>query len=323
MRFNLLLIPMLLARPPICAGSDSAATAHIQSANQLLARNEFDQAIKELLPVVRSAKQLGIADHTVGVALNDLGYSYRMVGRCQDAISVLTEAKRILDKTAVQPALVATSSINLLASYLECGESSRAAKYWTRSVAPLAARPGVNLAPVWAAGGTALMARKHYAESDALYTQAITIWEREPGGNLARLVVARSNRGVARAYLGRMEEANTDAARSEDSLSSLSGLPPSIRAIVFNNIGLTYLMSRLLDKAGKDFRWALASLEHSPGCLCGPMILANYAVLLKDTGHSEAAKETQRKAKELSRRLASESIGPTVDVSALGIVGRK
>jgi len=314
---------MLLARPPICAGSDSAAASHIQSANQLLARNEFDQAIKELLPVVRSAKHFGIADQTVGVALNDLGYSYRMVGRCQDAIGVLTEAKRILDNTAVQPALIETSSINLLASYLECGESSRAAKYWARSLAPLAARPGVNLAPLWAAGGTALSARKRYAESDALYTQAITIWEREPRENLARLVVARSSRGVARAYLGRMEEAKADAARCEDSLSSLSALPASIRAIVFNNIGLTYLMSGLLDKAGRDFVWALASLENSPACSCGPMILANYAALLKDTGHSEAAKETRREAKELSRRLANESIGPTVDISALGIFGRK
>jgi tetratricopeptide (TPR) repeat protein len=323
MQFNLSFEFVLLSCSLSWAGSDSAALTHIQAARGLLARNEFDKAINELLPVVRSAKQLGIADQTVGVALNDLGYSYRMVGRCRDAIGVLTEAKRILDKTAAQPALIQTNGINLLASYLECGDSSRAAKYWARSLAPLAARPGLDRAPLWAAGGTALTTRKRYAESDALYTQAITIWEREPGKNLERLVVARSNRGVDRAHLGRMEEAITDAARSEESLLSLTRLPPSIRAIVFNNMGLIYLMSGQFDKAGKDLESALASLEHSPGCQCGPMILANYALLLRDTGRAQAAKETQRQARELARRLGSESAGATVDISAFGAFGPK
>jgi tetratricopeptide (TPR) repeat protein len=273
---------------------------------------------------VRAAKQQTIADATLGVAWSDLGFAYRMIGRCWDATGALKEAESTFRRVPQSGALIRANGVSLLAGYLECGELDLASKYWSRTLAPLAESsdvPDMERAPLWAAGGTLESARKHYAASEALYAKAIAAWEREPARRADRLMVALIHRGVDRAYLHQTEAAKLDADRAAGSLPVLTSLAPSMRISAFNNLGLIYLMGRHFDDAAIWFIRSINGLQEFPHCQCAPIVLGNYAEYLRQTGNAKEAGRIRGMAEEAGRKAARESAGGTVDVSSFRSVG--
>lgn len=315
----------------------STATAHteadpvylrqMQSARQSLADNRFDDAIGELLPALHEARK-GTSKQAVGAILNDLGFAYRMLGRCQDAIDVLTPALRTWEEIDAPPAWVRVTGLNLMASHLDCGDSRRAATLWNKALAPIAARldpSDPDLAGLLSAGALVQSVRREYAASESLYSRVIETCERqsrEGRENRDALVVAQSGRALARAYLGRMEEAAGDATTALSLLESPSGLSRSMYATMLNNIGLVYLLAQQYDRARPCLERAVALLDESPKFQTAPMILENYALLLRRTGQNESAKVVQERARGLSVRLGFQKSAPTVDAGALGGFGR-
>ena len=308
-----LLLPCLLLR----AGDDSEVLRHIDSANRSMARKQFQEAVSDLLPAVRLAKSPGASKEELGVLLNDLGYAYRRLGRCQDAIGVLAEEMQGWDRRQIPLDQARVGGTNLLQSYLDCGDRKSAARLWTRTLAPMAAKldplnPG--LAALLAADALVQCVRKHYPESEKLWTRAIVIWERQRGSNRDGISTARSNRAVARAYLGRMDAAVRDADESLDELRSANGLDAPVRAVVLNNIAVVYLMHRQFDQAADCLAEAIAILNRTP-VPSAPEILANFALLLRRTGRLKEAKSAQLHAQELASERVRASIGQTIDAT--------
>lgn len=177
----------------------------IDSANRSLRSRQFDRAISDLIPALRVAKRQRASNETVSAILNNLGYSYRQVGRCGDAVTVLTEEMRGWDRGVVSLDQARFAGINLLQSYLNCGESRNAARAWNKTLVRIARKLNPDspaLASLLAAGALATSAVKHYQVSLTLYNQAIAIWEEQPKNYPDRICSARSNRAVAHAYLG-------------------------------------------------------------------------------------------------------------------------
>ena len=202
---RLLILPILVTSPLLYASDNPDLRFFIDSANRSLRSRQFDRAINDLIPALRIAKREKASNETVSVILNNLGHSYRQVGRCGDAVTVLTEEMRGWDRGVVALDQARFAGINLLQSYLNCGESRSAARSWNKALVPIARnlnpdRPA--LASLLAAGALATSAVKHYQESLNLYNQAIAIWEEQPENYRDRICSARSNRAVAHAYLG-------------------------------------------------------------------------------------------------------------------------
>ena len=313
MRFlNLaILVPCLLR-----GGDDFDLLGRIDSANRSIARNQFQKAIDDLLPAVRLGKRQEVSEQALRAALIDLGHAYRMLGRCHDATGALTEAMRYRERGYVPLDQARVAGINLLASYLECGASKAAARFWTRTLAAMALKfdsLSPDLATVLATGALVQEVRKQYADSEELWARAIQIWEREPGINQDKITAARSNRAVARASLGRMKEAIGDAEESLGELARTNRLEPPAQAVALNNIAVVYLMDRRFDRAGDCLERAVAIVNRTT-VRSAPEILANYAFLMRKTGRREAANAAQFRADELASQRARASVGQTVDI---------
>ena len=137
----------------------------IDSANRSLHSRQFDRAINYLIRALRVAKREKASNETVSAILNNLGYSYRQLGRCGDAVTVLTEEMRGWDRGMVSLDQARSAGINLLQSYLNCGESRSAARSWNKTLAPIARKLNPDspaLASLLAAGALATSAVKHY-----------------------------------------------------------------------------------------------------------------------------------------------------------------
>ena len=103
----------------------------------LVTLGQFDRATNDLIPALRVANRERASNEAVSVILSNLGYSYRMPGRCGDAVTVLTEEMRGWDRgMTLDQARFA--GINLLQSYLGCGESRSAARSWSKTLIPIA-----------------------------------------------------------------------------------------------------------------------------------------------------------------------------------------
>lgn len=321
---SLLKLAIILPCLVLHAGDDLDVLRRLDSANRSIERNDFQEAINDLLSAARLAKRQGASNDTVGALLGDLGYAYRMVGRCRDAISVLVEEMQGADRGQIPPDQARVGGINLVQSYLDCGEIKRAADLWTKTLAPMAARIdlyGPDLATLLAAGALVHGIAKHYGESEELWTRVIAIWESQPGANRNRISAARANRGVARAYLDQMKDAIDDADQSLKELESDGGLEPPLRAVVLNNNAVVYLMGRRFDRAEECFERALAIVDRTP-IHSAPEILANYAFLLRNTGRRREAKAAQLRSQQLASQRGRASIGQTVDVADFGAVWR-
>jgi tetratricopeptide (TPR) repeat protein len=315
----LLFVPhMRAAGPP-----ENEFSRRIAAANGSLQKDRFAEAIGVLRPALRQAEQFGVGDYRVAVALNKLGYAYRMLGRCVDSIRLLRRAMAIWKTADAPPAFERFGGLNLLASYLECGDSDSAARLWTKTLAPLAgslAPESEDRASLYTAGAQVWIVRKQYDEAEALLTAAIAVWEKDAAQHAAHLRVARSNRGVERAYLGRFEEAITDVEAARKTLPSSDEKAAPFDATVLNNVGLVYLMNRQYDSARPCFVRAVSILERTGDSQEAPAILANYALLLRKTGEAKAAVQMQDRARQTALRLGRLSEGQAVDVSELRAV---
>ena len=308
-----ILVPCLVLR----GSDDFEVLRRIDSANRSIAQRQFQKAIDDLLPAMRLGKRQGASEQALGAALIDLGYAYRMLGRCRDAIGALTGAMRYWDRGYVSLDQARAAGISLLASYLECGDSEPAARFWTRTLAPMALKfdsLSPDLAGILAVGALVQEVRKQYADSEQLYTRAIGIWEREPEINRDKITVAQSHRAVMRAHLRRMANAIDDAGESLEELARTKALEPPARAVVLNNVAVVYLMDRRFDQAGDCLKRAVGIADRTP-IRSAPEIFANYALLLRKTGHREAAKVAQFRADDLAVQRVHGSIGQTVDIS--------
>jgi tetratricopeptide (TPR) repeat protein len=184
----------------------TCAALSIQQAGRYVLGNSSG-VINDLIPALRVAKRERASNETVSAILTSLGYSYRMVGRCGDAITLLTEEMRGWDRGMVALDQARFAGINLLQSYLDCGESRSAARSWSKTLIPIARKlnpASPALASLLAAGALANLTVKHYQESVNRYNGAITIWEEQSENYRDRICSARSNRAVAYAYLGEM-----------------------------------------------------------------------------------------------------------------------
>src|SRR3984885_10111062 len=119
---RLLTLPIVVTSL-VYASENPDLRCFIDSANQSLRSRQFDRAINDLIPALRIAKRERASNETVSAILNNLGYSYRVLGRCGDAVTVLTEEMRGWDRGMVALAQARFAGINLLQSYLDCGES--------------------------------------------------------------------------------------------------------------------------------------------------------------------------------------------------------
>jgi tetratricopeptide (TPR) repeat protein len=307
-----ILVPSLTQR----GAGDSEALRRIDSANRSIAQKQFQRAVDELLPAMRPEKRQGMSEQAMGAALIDLGYAYRMLGRCHDAIGPLTEAMSRWERGRILLGQARVAGINLLESYLECGQNKPAARFWTGTLAPMALKfdpLSPDLAAILAAGALAQEVRKQYADSEDLWSRAIGIWQRAPEINRDKIAGARSNRAIVRAYLGRIREAIDDAGESLAELAGRNGLEPPEWAAVLNNIAVVYIMDRRFDRAGDCLERAVAIVKRAP-TRSAPEIFANYAFVLRKTGRSEEANAAQFRSNELAFERGRASAGQTVDI---------
>ena len=316
---RLLILPILVTSPLLYASDNPDLRFFIDSANRSLRSRQFDRAINDLIPALRIAKREKASNETVGVILNNLGYSYRQVGRCGDAVTVLTEEMRGWDRGMVSLDQARFAGINLLQSYLNCGESRSAAHSWNKTLVPIARKLNPDspaLASLLAAGALATSAVKHYQESLNLYNQAIAIWEEQPENYRDRICSARSNRAVAHAYLGEILAGIDDADRALKELDSAIAMEPAVRAAALNNIAVVYLMDKRFTKA-EDYLLRGLALVDGASLLCEPQVVANYAFLLRQTGRKRAAAAAQLRAQELYSQRRGNAGSQTIDASEI------
>ena len=314
-----LLTLFIVATSLVYASDNPDLRRFIDSANRSLRSKQFDRAIDDLIPALRVAKRERASNETVSAILNDLGYAYRQVGRCGDAVTVLTEEMRGWDRGIVSLDQARFAGINLLQSYLDCGESRSAARLWSKTLIPIARKLNPDspaLASLFAAGALATSAVKHYQESVNLDNEAIAIWEEQPENYRDIICSARSNRAVAHAYLGEILAAIADADRALKELDSAIHMEPAVRAAALNNIAIAYLMDKRFTKAEDCLQRALA-LADGASLLCEPQVVANYAFLLRRTGRNRAAAAAQSRAQELYSQRRGKTGSQTIDVSEI------
>ena len=78
---RLLILPILVTSPLLYASDNPNLRFFIDSANRSLRSRQFDRAINDLIAGLRIAKRERASKETVSAILNNLGYSYRQVGR--------------------------------------------------------------------------------------------------------------------------------------------------------------------------------------------------------------------------------------------------
>jgi tetratricopeptide (TPR) repeat protein len=296
----------------------------VDSANRSLRSRQFDRAINDLIPALRVAKREKASNETVSAILNNLGYSYRQLGRCGDAVTVLTEEMRGWDRGLVSLDQARVAGINLLQSYLNCGESRSAARSWSKTLVPVARKLNPDspaLASLLAAGALATSAVKHYQESVNLCNEAIAIWEEQPDTYRDRICSARSTRAVAHANLGEIPAAVDDADRALKELDSAIAMEPAVRAAALNNLAVVYLMGKSFSKAEDCLQRALALADGAP-TLYEPQVVANYALLLRQTGRKRDAAAAQVRAQELYIQRRGKTGSQTIDVSEINSFGK-
>ncbi len=319
---RLLMLPIVVTS--LYANDNPDLRYFIDSANRSLLSRQFDRAIHDLISALRVAKRERASNETVSSILINLGYSYRMLGRCGDAVTVLTEEMRGWDRGMVALDQARFAGINLLQSYLDCGESRSAVRSWRKTLIPIARKLNPDspaLASLLAAGALATSAVKHYQESVNLYDEAITIWEEQPEDYRDRICSARGNRAVAHAYLGEILAAIDDADRALKELDSAIAMEPAVRAVALNNIAVVYLMDKRFTKAEDCLQRALALVDGA-SLLCEPQVVANYAFLLRQTGRKRAAAAAQLRAQELSFQRRGKTGSQTIDASEIDSFGK-
>ena len=321
---QLLTLPIVVLSPVLSASDNPDLRSLIDSASRSVRSRQFDQAINDLISALRVAKRERASNETVSAILSNLGYSYRMVGRCGDAVTVLTEEMRAWDRGMVAVDQARFSGINLLQSYLDCGERRSAARSWSKTLEPIARKLNPDspaLASLLAAGALATLAVKHYQESVTLYNEAITIWEEQPENYRDRICSARSNRAVAHAHLGKILAAVDEADRALEELDSGIAMEPAVRAVTLNNIAVVYLMDKRFTKAEDCLQRAMALIDGAP-LLCEPEVVANYAFLLRQTGRKRAAAAAQLRAQELSSQRRGKAGSQIIDAGEIDSFGK-
>jgi tetratricopeptide (TPR) repeat protein len=286
---RLLTLPIIVTSLVLYAGDNPDLRCFIDSANRSLHSRQFDRAINDLIPALRVAKRERASNESVSAILSNLGYSYRMLGRCGDAVTALTEEMRGWDRRIVALDQARFAGINLLQSYLDCRESRSAARLWRKTLIPITRKLNPDspaLASLFAAGALATSAVKQYQESVNLYNEAITIWGEQPENYRDRICSARSNRAVAHAYLGEILAAIDDADRALKEIDSAIAMEPAVRAVALNNIAVVYLMDKRFTEAEDCLRRTLALVDGA-SLLCEPQVAANYAFLLRQTAARE------------------------------------
>jgi tetratricopeptide (TPR) repeat protein len=312
-------LPILVTSPLLYASDNPDLRFSIDSANRSLRSRQFDRAINDLIPALRIAKRERASNETMSAILINLGYSYRQVGRCGDAVTVLTEEMRGWDRGMVSLDQARFAGINLLQSYLKCGESRSAAHSWYKTMVPIARKLNPDspaLASLLAAGALATSAVKHYQESVNLSNEAITIWEEQPENYRDRICSARSNRAVAYAYLGKIRAAVDDADRALKELDSAIAMELGVQAAALNNIAVVYLMDKRFTEAQDCLQRALALVDGA-SLLCEPQVVANYVFLLRQTGRKRAAAAAQWRAQELYSQCRGKARSQTIDASEI------
>jgi hypothetical protein len=121
-------VPIAVTSLVLYASDNPDQHCFMDSANRSLRSRQFDRAINDLILALRVAKRERASNESVSAILSNLGYSYRMLGRCGDAVTVLTEEMRGWDLGIVALDQARFAGINLLQSYLDCGESRSAAR---------------------------------------------------------------------------------------------------------------------------------------------------------------------------------------------------
>jgi tetratricopeptide (TPR) repeat protein len=319
---RLLMLPIVMTS--LYAGDDPDLRFFLDSANRSLLSRQFDRAINDLIPALRVAKRERASNEIVSAILNNLGYSYRQVGRCGDAVTVLEEEMRGWDRGMVALDQARFAGINLLQSYLNCGESRSAARSWYKTIVPIVRKLNPDspaLASLLVAGALATSAVKHYQESVNLSNEAITIWEEQPEKYRDRLCSARSNRAVANAYLGKIRAAVDDADRALKELDSAIAMEPAVQAAALNNIAVVYLLDKRFTKAEDCLQRALAFVDGA-SLLCEPQVVANYVFLLRQTGRKGAAAVAQLRAQELYSQRRGKARSQTIDASEIDSFGK-
>ena len=95
---QLLTLTIVVMSPVLSASDNPDLRCLIDLASRSVRSRQFERAINDLIAALRVAKRERASNETVSVILSNLGYSYRMAGRCGDAITVLTEVMHAWDR---------------------------------------------------------------------------------------------------------------------------------------------------------------------------------------------------------------------------------
>ena len=162
--------------------SDVLFWALQHQADQLLREGRYEEAMPVVHAAVAEAGVSGRVGLPTAVALNDLGYLYALLGRCDDARTALLHSVNVWKKlsSAGVPGLVETGS-TLVTVYLDCGDPGIAARFWTRELEPLYLRvpAGIVFARLKVIAGALSLVRREYALADQLFTAALNANEEQ------------------------------------------------------------------------------------------------------------------------------------------------
>ena len=84
---QLLTLPIVLMSAVLSASDNPDLRCLIDSASRSVCSRQFDRAINDLIPALKRERA---SNETVRAILSNLAYSYRMVGRCGDAVTGAT-----------------------------------------------------------------------------------------------------------------------------------------------------------------------------------------------------------------------------------------
>ncbi len=298
---------------------DSQWDTWTRQANSLHRQGNLADAVESGKRALALAKNFDPSDYRLAASYYLVGFIYHDWGHCTEAGANYRRAVELWEKYPGKPRYVFNSIVSLITETTEC-ESVAAAQRLFRSYRAALQRyssgPSDDAILLSIQGGFARR-RKHYAEAEELYRQAIEILERDPGIRPTEIAEIRCNRAVALSFLHRYEESLAESQRAIARLEAVNPHFPNLPSAL-NNEACTLLYLGRKEESGKVYRRALDLARELFGedNRNTAKIMLNYAALLRKSDNPLEADALKQKGLDVYRRSLLKD-ARTVDVSEL------
>jgi tetratricopeptide (TPR) repeat protein len=257
----------------------------------------------------------------MAVALNNAGYLYARLGRCDEARTALVRSVGVwkaLGASGIDGVMETGSS--LVSVYLDCGDAAVAAAFWKKELEPLYMRlpvEGILYARLSMIAGTLGLVRRDYPRAEQLLTTAITILQNQKTPESNELALILNDRAVVRMHLSRNDDAAADLERAigileENHVNDDIGLAKAV-----GNLAMVHRRNLRLAEAERGFRRARSLLDGKPDHLSAAAVAHEYAGLLRRAGRTDEASLMEREARSQARLSHTHTLRQTVDLSEL------